>query len=140
MLCLGTVRRQAQQKKAAREALDEALAIFDDIGARLWAEKARAELARISGRAPASEELTETERRVAELAAQGRTNKEIAAELYMGLSTVESHLSHVYRKLGVRRAELAARLAAPQGAPANDGGRAAQDLGFPGFRACAPEP
>ena len=121
LLCLGTVRRQAQQKKAAREALSEALAIFDDIGARLWAEKARAELARISGRAPASEELTETERRVAELAAQGRTNKEIAAELYMGLSTVESHLSHVYRKLGVRRAGLAARLAAPQGAPANTG-------------------
>ena len=50
--------------------------------------------------------MTETEHRVAELAAQGRTNKEIAAELFMGVSTVESHLSHVYRKLGVRRAEL----------------------------------
>jgi DNA-binding NarL/FixJ family response regulator len=61
--------------------------------------------------APASDELTETERRVAELAARGRTNKQIAAELYMGVSTVEAHLSHVYRKLGVRRAELAARLA-----------------------------
>ena len=110
----------------AREALEQALAIFEELGARLWAEKARAELARISGRAPASEELTETERRVAELAAQGRTNKQIAAELYMGLSTVESHLSHVYRKLGVRRAELAARLADPQGEPANAGGEPAQ--------------
>jgi DNA-binding CsgD family transcriptional regulator len=59
---------------------------------------------------------------VAELAAQGRTNREIAAELYMGLSTVESHLSHVYRKLGVRRAGLAARLGASQGAPAKAGG------------------
>jgi DNA-binding CsgD family transcriptional regulator len=112
LLCLGAVRRQAQQKKAARETLDQALAIFEELGARLWAEKARAELKRISGRTPASEELTETERRVAELAAQGRTNKQIAAELYMGLSTVEAHLSHVYRKLGVRRAELATRLAA----------------------------
>jgi DNA-binding CsgD family transcriptional regulator len=57
--------------------------------------------------------LTETERRVAELAAQGRSNKEIAAELYMGISTVEAHLSRVYRKLDVRRAGLAARLATP---------------------------
>ena len=99
------------RSSAARGALEQALAIFEELGARLWAEKARAELARISGRAPASEELTEAERRVAELAAQGRTNKQIAAELFMGVSTVEAHLSHVYRKLGVRRAELAIRLA-----------------------------
>jgi DNA-binding CsgD family transcriptional regulator len=118
LLCLGTVRRQAQQKKAAREALEQALAIFDELGARLWAEKARAELRRISGRRAPSEELTETERRVAELAARGRTNKEIAAELFMGVSTVEAHLSHVYRKLGVRRAELASRLAASGAEPA----------------------
>ena len=70
LLCLGMVRRQAQQKKAAREALEQALVIFEGLGARLWAEKARAELKRISGRAPASDELTETERRVAELAAR----------------------------------------------------------------------
>ena len=120
------MRRQAGQKKAAREALEQALAIFEELGARLWAEKARAELTRISGRSPASEELTETERRVAELAAQGRTNKQIAAELYIGLSTVESHLSHVYRKLGVRRAGLAARLAARQGEPAKAGGEPVQ--------------
>jgi DNA-binding CsgD family transcriptional regulator len=113
LLCLGTVRRQAQQKKAAREALEQALAVFEELGARLWAEKARAELKRISGRAPASDELTESERRVAELAARGRTNREIAAELFMGMSTVEAHLSHVYRKLGVRRAELATRLSVP---------------------------
>jgi DNA-binding CsgD family transcriptional regulator len=126
LLCLGTVRRRAQEKKAAREALEQALAIFDELGARLWAEKARAELRRISGRAPASEELTETERRVAELASQGRTNKQIAAELFMGVSTVEAHLSHVYGKLGVRRAELATRLGAPQGVSGKAGGRPAQ--------------
>ena len=95
--------------------IEEALEIFEELGARLWAEKARAELGRISGRRPADEELTETERRVAELAAHGRTNKEIAAELYMGVSTVEAHLSRVYRKLGVRRAELAGRLVIPVG-------------------------
>jgi DNA-binding CsgD family transcriptional regulator/Cdc6-like AAA superfamily ATPase len=117
LLCLGSAQRQAQQKKAARETLQQALAIFEELGARLWAEKAHAELRRISGRSPASDKLTETERRVAELAARGRTNKQIAAELYMGLSTVEAHLSHVYRKLGVRRAELAAQLAAVQGEP-----------------------
>ena len=120
LLCLGLVLRQAQQKKAAREALEQALRIFEELGAPLWAERARAELRRISGRAPASDELTETERRVAELAAQGRTNREIAAELYMGVSTVEAHLSHVYRKLGVRRAELAARLAPSLDAAAAD--------------------
>ncbi|PWU25454.1 MAG: hypothetical protein C5B48_01235 [Candidatus Rokuibacteriota bacterium] len=113
LLCLGQVRRQAQQKKAAREALEQALQIFEELGARLWAGKARGELRRISGRQPASEELTETERQVAALAAQGRSNKEIAAELFMGVSTVEAHLSHVYRKLGVRRAGLAGRLAIP---------------------------
>jgi ATP/maltotriose-dependent transcriptional regulator MalT len=113
LLCLGTVRRQAQQKKTARDALDQALAIFEELGARLWAEKAHAELRRISGRRPADEELTETERRVADLAAVGRSNKEIAAELFMGVSTVEAHLSRVYRKLGIRsRAGLAGRLAA----------------------------
>lgn len=115
LLCLGAVRRQGSQKKAAREALEGALSIFDELGARLWAEKARAELGRISGRAPAPDELTETERRVAELAAAGRKNKEIAAELFMGVSTVEAHLSRVYRKLGVRsRAELGSRLAIPR--------------------------
>jgi len=69
------------------------------------------ELRRISGRRTSSEELTETERRVAELAGRGHTNKEIAAELYMGVSTVEAHLSRVYRKLGLRsRTELAGRI------------------------------
>ena len=111
LLGLGVVRRQAMEKKAAREALEQALAIFEELGARLWADKARAELARISGRRPEGDELTETEARVAELAASGRSNKEIAAELFMGVSTVESHLSRVYRKLGVRsRAGLGSRL------------------------------
>jgi DNA-binding CsgD family transcriptional regulator len=117
LLCLGMARRQALQKKAAREALEQALAIFEELGARLWAQKARAELGRISGRRAAGDELTETEARVADLAAAGRSNKEIAAELFMGLSTVEGHLSHVYRKLGIRsRAGLPGRLTMAAGA------------------------
>jgi DNA-binding CsgD family transcriptional regulator len=111
LLCLGVVRRQAQQRKAARETLEQALQIFEELGARLWAEKASAELKRISGRRTSTDELTETEQRVAELAADGRTNKEIAAELFMGVSTVEAHLSRIYRKLGLRsRTELAGRI------------------------------
>jgi DNA-binding NarL/FixJ family response regulator len=115
LLCLGTVRRQAQRKRSAGEALEQALAIFEALGARLWAEKARAELKRIGGRPRPSNELTATERRVAELAARDRSNKEIAAELFMGVSTVEAHLSRVYRKLGIRsRTGLAARIAPPR--------------------------
>ncbi|MGN6167686.1 MAG: ATP-binding protein [Solirubrobacteraceae bacterium] len=119
LLCQGMARRQASQKKAARETLEQALAIFEGLGARLWAEKARAELARIVGRRAGGDDLTETETRVADLAAAGRSNKEIAAELFMGVSTVEAHLSHVYRKLGIRsRAGLGSRLGKPVDMPA----------------------
>ncbi len=111
LLCLGSMQRQAKQKRASRDALEQALAIFEELGARLWADKARAELKRISGRRPPADELSETEQRVAGLAAEGHSNKEIAAALFMGVSTVETHLSHVYRKLGVRRrTQLAAVL------------------------------
>jgi DNA-binding CsgD family transcriptional regulator len=101
LLCLGIGRRHAQQRRAAREALDLALATFEELSAPLWAEKTRVELRRISGRRPAADGLTPTELRVASLAARGRSNTEIAAELFMGVSTGEMHLSRVYRKLGV---------------------------------------
>jgi DNA-binding CsgD family transcriptional regulator len=112
LLCLGSVYRKAKQKRAGRDTLGQALALFEELGAPLWAEKARAELRRISGRRRAANDLTETEARVAELAAEGRSNKEIAAALFMSVHTVGAHLSRVYRKLGVRsRSELAGRLA-----------------------------
>jgi DNA-binding CsgD family transcriptional regulator len=102
LLRLAVIRRRGGQKRAAREALEQAVATFEEIAARPWADKARAELARIAGRRPSPTGLTETEHRVAELAAAGRSNKEIAAELFMGLSTVQAHLSRAYRKLGIR--------------------------------------
>ncbi len=113
LLALGTAQRHARQRRAARGTLEEALLLFDGLGASLWAERARSELGRISGRARSRGELTPTELRVAELVAQGLTNKEVAAALYVAPRTVEGTLSRVYAKLGVRsRTELAGRLAA----------------------------
>jgi DNA-binding CsgD family transcriptional regulator len=107
LLALGAVRRRQRQKAAARSALEESLAGFSNLGALTWVERARAELGRIGGRTRESG-LTAAERRVAALVADGRTNREVAAALFLGERTVETHLSHVYAKLGVRsRAELA---------------------------------
>ncbi len=126
LLCLGMVRRQAQQKRAAREALEQALVVFDELGARLWADKARAELKRIGGRRPAPDGLTDTEERISRMAADGSSNKEIASALFMSVRTVEAHLTSVYRKLDIRsRSGLANRLepvAAEAGKPAVDAG------------------
>jgi len=113
LLARGTVERRAKQKRAARESLRAAVAILDEIGAVPWAEKARAELARIGGRASASDRLTPSEERVAALVAEGKTNREVAAALFVTARTVEGHLTRIYPKLGVRsRTELARRLAA----------------------------
>jgi len=99
--------RRALRKRPARESLERALAIFENLGASAWADRARSELGRIGGRATSSTALTSTEGRVAALAAQGRTNREIADQLFMTVRTVEWNLSKVYRKLQVRsRTEL----------------------------------
>jgi DNA-binding CsgD family transcriptional regulator len=107
LLALGVVRRRQRQKRAARDAIGAALAEFEELGAATWVAKARSELGRIGGRTR-NEGLTPAEHRVAALVAEGRTNREVAAALFLGERTVETHLSHVYAKLGVRsRAELA---------------------------------
>jgi len=108
LIVVGTLHRRAKHKAAARAALEEAVEILDQMGARLWAERARAELGRIGGRA-ATDGLTPTERRVADLVAEGRSNKEVAGELFVSVRTVEANLTRVYAKLGIRsRTELAA--------------------------------
>ena len=90
-----------------------AFAIFDRIGAELWAERAQAELARISGRAATPGALTPAEERVAALVAEGRTNREVAAALYLSDRTIEGHLARIFGKLGIRhRTELAGALQA----------------------------
>ncbi|HSB37602.1 MAG TPA: helix-turn-helix transcriptional regulator, partial [Gaiellaceae bacterium] len=107
LLALGALRRRARQKRAARDAIEAAAEAFEAIGAAGWAARARTERGRIGGRAR-EQGLTAAERRVAALVAEGRTNREVAAALFLGERTVETHLSHVYAKLGVRsRAELA---------------------------------
>jgi DNA-binding CsgD family transcriptional regulator len=109
LIVLGTLHRRAKHKAAARAALEEASEILDGMGARLWAKRARAELGRIGGRAAANG-LTPTEQRVADLVAEGRSNKEVAGELFVSVRTVEANLTRVYAKLGIRsRTELASR-------------------------------
>jgi len=110
LLAVGIVRRRARQKRPARDAIEAALGGFETIGAAGWAARARGELGRIAGRRR-QEGLTAAERRVAALVAEGRTNREVAAALFLGQRTVASHLTHIYAKLGVRsRTELARRL------------------------------
>ena len=113
-LVMGTIQRRAKHRRAARGSLGRALEMFRDLGAALWCKRAEAELSRIGGRPPVLLGLTETERRVAELVANGQTNREVADGLFVSLRTVEANLSRVYQKLGVRsRTQLVHRLVSP---------------------------
>jgi DNA-binding CsgD family transcriptional regulator len=110
LLALGVARRRARQKRPARDAIAEALAGFEQLGAATWIERARSELGSIGGRSR-EDGLTPAEQRVAALVAEGRTNREVAAALFLGERTVASHLTHIYAKLGIRsRTELARML------------------------------
>ena len=112
LLVAGSVRRRLRRRREARAALEEAQAEFTRLDAPVWADKAVAELGRIGGRTGSPLELTDAERRIAEQVAAGLSNKEVAAALFLSVSTVEAALWKVYRKLDVRsRTQLAARLA-----------------------------
>jgi DNA-binding CsgD family transcriptional regulator len=111
LLVQGTVARRAKRKARAADALERAHSTFAGLGNALWTRRAAAELSRI-GLGPSRTELTATEQRIAELVASGHSNPQIATALFMSRKTVEAHLTHCYRKLGIRsRAELAARYA-----------------------------
>lgn len=113
-LHLGALLRRRGQRRAARDVLELSLATFEVVGARSWADQARAEVARLGLRPrPGSEQdLTPTELEVTSLVAQGMSNREVAGSLRASPKTVEAHLTRIYRKVGVRtRAELVAVVA-----------------------------
>ncbi len=114
LLLLGRGQRRHRSWGAARQALEQTVALFEELGSPGWADEARSELSRVGARrAVPAGELTPAERRVAGLAAEGLGNKEIAGALFVSVKTVEVHLSHVYAKLGLHsRAQLARRLSA----------------------------
>jgi DNA-binding CsgD family transcriptional regulator len=121
LLALAQVERRRRHPGAARDVLSEAYREAVAIGATLWAEKVERERGRLgepvvqNGTGVESAALTGAERRCAELAAAGATNREIAAALFVSVKTVEATLSRSYRKLGVRSRTQLARMLADAG-------------------------
>jgi DNA-binding NarL/FixJ family response regulator len=112
LLAAGAARRRAGQRRRAAEALHRAAEILTELGAPLWLERAEDELRRASPRPRRDRELTSAERRVAALVTAGQTNREVAAQLFTTIATVEAHLTRIYRKVGVRsRTQLARAVA-----------------------------
>jgi ATP/maltotriose-dependent transcriptional regulator MalT len=124
-LCLGERRRRAGRRVDSREPLREALGVFERLGAQPWADRARRELraaGETAGPAPKrgrlADRLTEHELCVAAAVAQGASNREVAANLFVSPKTVDFHLRQIYRKLGISsRTKLAAALAAESTVP-----------------------
>jgi len=119
LLALGLLQRRRNERRRSRESLEQARAIFADLGAPLWVARTERELRPLGGRPTSRLTLTPAEQRVAELAASGLTNRQVAAALFISPKTVESSLARVYRKLEIHsRAELGAHIAAslPPGA------------------------
>jgi DNA-binding CsgD family transcriptional regulator len=135
---LGAALRRANQRTEARERLREAVDLARKVGALGLAERANEEIAATGARPrkvlqTGLDALTASERRVAQLAADGMSNKEIAQTLFVTIKTVEVHLSHAYRKLEITsRAQLDKALLTPAPSPPSDSGspalrRAAQE-------------
>jgi len=116
-LLYGEWLRRERRRTDARTELRMAHELFSEFGMEAFAERARVELEATGVRARKRTvdtlgELTPQEAQISRLAAQGRTNREIAAQLFISPSTVEYHLRKVFRKLGVKsRTQLARRMA-----------------------------
>ena len=118
LLVLGAALRLRQAEGGCARPPQQAVAAFEALSATTFADRARAELSRITGRRRSEGGLTATERQIAELVAEGRSNKEVAAALFVTVKTVEANLSRVYAKLGLRsRADLARHITAEEPAP-----------------------
>jgi DNA-binding CsgD family transcriptional regulator len=118
LLVKGEVERRAKQKRAARSSFAQARGLFEALGAPLWERRASDGLARVGGPGGSSLELTPTERRIAELVAEGRRNREVADTLFISVKTVEANLSRIFHKLGVRtRTELGVHIRSSQTTP-----------------------
>ncbi len=110
LLAAGVVERRAQHWAVARTRLVAALEAFDGLGASAWAERAADDLRRLPGRRPGGNQLSDTERQVAALVADGLSNKEVAGRMFLSVRAVEANLTRIYAKLGVHsRVELARR-------------------------------
>jgi DNA-binding CsgD family transcriptional regulator len=108
LLAYGSAQRRSKQRAVARRTLELAAAEFKRLGSELYVERARVELGRISGRTRSAGGLTPTEQKIAELVAEGRSNKEVAAAMFVTTKTVETNLSRIYAKLDIHsRIELA---------------------------------
>jgi len=117
-LAWGERLRRTRRRSDSREHLRSALSLFERCGSGPMADRARRELEAtgetVAGHAPElRDQLTPHELRIALRVAEGRTNPEVAAELFVSRKTVEHHLSQVYRKLGVRSRTELARVMAP---------------------------
>jgi DNA-binding NarL/FixJ family response regulator len=112
LLAKGQILRRRNERRLASDALDSSIALFDELGAPLWAERARDERRRLGLRKGSRDELTPSEHTVASLAASGLTNRQIAERIFVSPKTVEANLARTYRKLGIHsRAELGAHMA-----------------------------
>jgi DNA-binding CsgD family transcriptional regulator len=119
-LCFGEALRRARRRSDARHQLEQAHTTFELLGAKPWAGRAAAELEATGITAaprhtPIHAHLTPQELRVASQVAEGLTNQEIAARLFLSPKTIEVHLGHIYDKLGMHSRTSLARLITSRG-------------------------